>query len=100
MGYLVAMKTYGQSMCGVHFEIDWYKMDDFRKHAKMQVTQKRCVVCHGGWIRLIGLFIRNICMQTTRLPVEMILMTLTLTFVILVVTQSRHEVRESPCEVS
>ena len=32
--------------------------------------------------------------------VLMFLMTLTLTYAILVVTQSRHEVLESPCKVS
>ena len=58
---------------------------------------KRYVVRHGGWILRIGLFIRNI-LQTSRLPVQMVLVTLT--FVILVVTKSRHEVLKSPCEVS
>ena len=37
-----------------NFEINQYKIDEFRKHAKIvcfmwrHVTQKRYVVCHGG----------------------------------------------------
>ena len=68
------------SFCKVHnigaidvrtnFEINRYKIDEFRKHAKIvcfiwrHVTQKWYVVRHGGCILLIGITIRKILKPT------------------------------------
>ena len=80
MVYLVAMETYvtlflSMHFCKVHgigaihmctnFEINRYKIDEFRKHAKIvsfiwrHMTQKRFVVRHGGWDSFIGIFKNN-----------------------------------------
>ena len=71
MGYLVAMETYVMFLfvfcfvCKVHsiglinvrtnFWINWYKIDEFRKHAKLvfyltSSDVNRYVVRHSGWI--------------------------------------------------
>ena len=69
-------------MC-TNFEINQNKIDESKKYAK--------IVCHGGWILLIDIFIRNILQPTrslydfrlknmARKVVLMFLMTVTLTF--------------------
>ena len=82
------------------------------RYAKKTVRRSSCRL----GIILIGIFIRNI-LQTTRSLYDFwfkqygsnsgaqtvvfnVLMTLTLTYVLLVVTESRHEVLASPCEVA
>ena len=102
-------------MC-TNFEINRYKIDEFRKDEKNRIfyltSRDANRVCRTSlrMILLIGIVINNILqpeVSTTfgskvmaQTVVLMFLMTLTLTVVLLIVTQSRHKVMESPCEVS
>ena len=107
------------SKCVYQFELNRYKIDEFRKHVKIIcLILTSCdakTVRRTSWrlgIVLIGIIVIMKILQPTRTEVSttfgskvmaqivVLMFLVTLTYVLYVVTQRRHEVLESPCEVS
>ena len=85
-----------------NFEINRYKIYEFRKHANIvcfigrHVKKKRYLVRHSQ-PEVSTTSGSKVMAQTV---VFMLLVALSVTYVILFVTRTGHEVLESPCEIS